>query len=426
MRKIFLFLICIFFTVPAHATSLINDTETEELLTEIVAPLASAANIPDGRLRVHIINSDDFNAFVMGGEDVYVYTGLLTQIKNPSALQAVIAHELGHTLGGHMTQMSARISAEMTRTMLIQALGIGLMVAGGDPSLGAGVLAGSGGIAQQSMLAFTRDEERIADDMGVQLMIDADLDPNGFIDVFRQMENMTGVLESRINPNRINHPLTAERLKNVRDKISKLDSDYKPTNAPTDAQNARFELVRAKLIGYLDSADNVATKYPNSDTTDAALYARAIARMQVGNLDGARVGTMTLISRNPDNPYYYESDLIASIILLVVVVALCVVLCCINIIVGRITLRKMENAKSKDELFSISIICLICCSIVSGIILLCLDENEFEEGKKIESGVSNLEALETKLNKLKSLKESGAISEEEYNDLRKRTIEKEL
>ena len=306
MRKIFLFLICIFFTVPAHATSLINDTETEELLTEIVAPLASAANIPDGRLRVHIINSDDFNAFVMGGEDVYVYTGLLTQIKNPSALQAVIAHELGHTLGGHMTQMSARISAEMTRTMLIQALGIGLMVAGGDPSLGAGVLAGSGGIAQQSMLAFTRDEERIADDMGVQLMIDADLDPNGFIDVFRQMENMTGVLESRINPNRINHPLTAERLKNVRDKISKLDSDYKPTNAPTDAQNARFELVRAKLIGYLDSADNVATKYPNSDTTDAALYARAIARMQVGNLDGARVGTMTLISRNPDNPYYYE------------------------------------------------------------------------------------------------------------------------
>lgn len=292
--------------MPAYAASLINDTETEELLTEIVAPLASAANIPDGRLRVHIINSDDFNAFVMGGEDVYVYTGLLTQIKNPSALQAVIAHELGHTLGGHMTQMSARVSAEMTRTMLIQALGIGLMVAGGDPSLGAGVLAGSGGIAQQSMLAFTRDEERIADDMGVQLMIDADLDPNGFIDVFRQMENMTGVLESRINPNRINHPLTAERLKNVRDKISKLDSDYKPTNAPTDAQNARFELMRAKLIGYLDSADNVATKYPNSDTTDAALYARAIARMQVGNLDGARVGTMTLISRNPENPYYYE------------------------------------------------------------------------------------------------------------------------
>ena len=138
------------------------------------------------------------------------------------------------------------------------------------------------------------------------------------------------------------------------------------------------------------------------------------------------VSILTAITVGINNAYYYESDLIASIILRVVVVALCVVLCCINIIVGRITLRKMENAKSKDELFSISIICLIFCSIVSGIILLCLDENEFEEGKKIESGVSNLEALETKLNKLKSLKESGAISEEEYSELRKRTIEKEL
>ena len=41
------------------------------------------------------------------------------------------------------------------------------MVAGGNPSLGTGVMAGSAGVAQQSMMAFTRDEERIADNMGV-------------------------------------------------------------------------------------------------------------------------------------------------------------------------------------------------------------------------------------------------------------------
>ena len=306
MHKILAVLLCVFITIPTHAASLINDTETEILLTELVSPLARAADIPNGRLHVHIINSDDFNAFVMGGEDVYVYTGLLKQIKNPSALQAVIAHELGHTLGGHMTQMSARMGAEITRTMLIQALGIGLMVAGGNPSLGAGVLAGSSGIAQQSMLAFTRDEERIADDMGVKLMIKANLDPNGFIDVFEQMSHMTGALESRINPNRINHPLTAERLNNVRAQIEKIPSDYHPTNAPTDTQNARYELVRAKLVGYLDNADRVMTSYPDTDTSDAALYARAISRMQSGDLDTARRGTKTLISRNPENPYYYE------------------------------------------------------------------------------------------------------------------------
>lgn len=306
MHRFLIILLCFFLAVPARAASLINDTETERVLTQLITPLAAAADIPDGRLRVHIINSNDFNAFVMGGEDVYVYTGLLTQIKSPDALQAVVAHELGHTLGGHMAQMADRMSAEMTRTMLIQALGIGLMAVGGDPSLGAGVLAGSSGVAQQSMLAFTRDEERIADDMGLKLMLRAKLNPNGFIDVFEQMSNMTGALESRINPNRINHPLTAERLGNVRAQLDKMDAGYVPSNAPTAAMRAEYELVRAKLVGYLDSAENVATLYPNSDTSDAAMYARAIAHMQVGNLDAARDGTMILISRNPKNPYFYE------------------------------------------------------------------------------------------------------------------------
>ena len=209
VRKIIAIFVALFIAMPAHAVSLINDTETETLITELITPLATAANIPDGRLRVHIVNDDDFNAFVMGGEDVYVYTGLLKQIKTPSALQAVIAHELGHTIGGHMAQMSARMESEMKRAMMIQALGIGLMVAGGNPGLGAGVLAGAGGVAQQSMLAFSRDEERIADDMGVDLMVRAGLDPNAFITVFDQMHEMSSAIESRVNPTRVNHPLTA-------------------------------------------------------------------------------------------------------------------------------------------------------------------------------------------------------------------------
>lgn len=306
MRKVLFIILCVIFATPGYAASLINDTETERVITDLIAPLAAAADIPDGRLRVHIVGDNQFNAFVMGGEDVYVYTGLLTQIKSPDALQAVVAHELGHTIGGHMTQMSDRMSAEMLRTMIIQALGIGLMAVGGDPSLGAGVLAGSSGVAQQSMLAFTRDEERIADDMGLKLMIRAGLNPDGFVQVFEQMGHMTSALESRINPNRINHPLTAERLNNVRAQIEKMDSDYIPTNAPTDAQRAEFELVRAKLIGYLDSAENVATAYPKSDTSDAALYAHAIAYMRGGNLDAARTTTLALIERAPDNPYFYE------------------------------------------------------------------------------------------------------------------------
>lgn len=303
MHKIFVCLLSIFFATGAHAVSLINDTEIERVVTELVRPIATAAEIPDNRLRVHIVRDDDFNAFVMGGDDVYIYTGLLTQIKSPDALQAVIAHELGHTIGGHMAQMSSRMAAEMQRAMLIQALGIGLMVAGGNPSLGAGVLAGSSGVAQQSMLAFTRDEERIADNMGLDLMVRAGQNPNGFIQVFEQMREISGAAESRVNPTRVNHPLTTERLKNVRDRIAKLNYTAPAASATCDA---KFRLIQAKLIGYLDTATRVRELYPYSDKSDAAIYARAIASMQAGNLDAARVGTQTLISRHADNPYFYE------------------------------------------------------------------------------------------------------------------------
>lgn len=290
----------------ANAATLINDTEIENKITEIILPVARAADIPEKRLKVYIVNDDDFNAFVRGGEDVFIYTGLLKQIKNPNALRAVVAHELGHTIGGHMVQISARMHDEMVRTMIIQALGVGLMVAGGNPTAGVGVMAGASGIAQQSLLSFSRDEERMADDMAVDLMVKANQDPNGLIEVFEQMHDITGEFEKRVNPNRINHPLTGERINNAKAKIGKIKKIPKKNSSAITRENSEYEMLRAKLIGYLNTDKNVITQYPYSNKSDAAIYARAIANMRAGDLTAAKTGTQTLISRNPNNPYFYE------------------------------------------------------------------------------------------------------------------------
>lgn len=306
MRKIFVFLLLFLIVLPARAVNLINDTEIENYLAEIITPIARAAEIEPDRLKIYIVRDDGFNAFVRGGEDVFIYTGLLTRIKTPAALQAVVAHELGHTIGGHMAQMSDRMSAELKRAMLFQALGVGLMVAGGNPSLGMGVMAGAGGVSQQSMLAFSRDEERIADNLGLDLMLRAGANPEGFVTVFQQMNDISGEIENRINPNRINHPLTSERLNNIREQIAQKKLTY-AGNKSRDAKWATAHaLMRAKLTGYLGNTGTVRTLYPNSDKSDAAIYARAIASMQAGNLETARIGTQTLISRHPHSPYFYE------------------------------------------------------------------------------------------------------------------------
>ena len=304
MRRVIVVFLCMIFCATANAASIIQDTEIESVITEIIKPVTDVAGVPNAKIR--IVNDDNFNAFVMGGTDIYIYTGLLTRIRTQNALRAVIAHELGHTIGGHMAQMSARMESEMRRTMMIQALGIGLMLAGGNPSLGAGVMAGASGIARQSMLAFSRDEERVADDMGFDLMVRAGYNPNGFVDVFEQMNDMTSHIESRINPNAINHPLTSERLKNVRDKLANSDIKSKKFKSDSATTNKKYDMVRAKLVGYLDDATRIHTLYPNADKSDAAIYARAIANMRWGNLSGAAVGTRTLVARNSKNPYFYE------------------------------------------------------------------------------------------------------------------------
>lgn len=294
------------FAFNANSATLINDTEIEKEITNIIMPIAKAADIPENRLKIYIVRDDSFNAFVRGGEDIFVYTGLLKQIKNPNALRAVVAHELGHTIGGHMVQISQRMHDEIVRALIIQTLGVGLMVAGGNPSAGAGVMAGATGIAQQSLLSFSRDEERMADDMAIDLMIRANQNPNGLIEVFEQMRDISGEFESRINPNRINHPLTSERMNNAKLKISKLKKIPTQQKSAIAQENKNYEILRAKLIGYLDTDKNVIIKYPYADKSDAAIYARAIANMQSGNLDTAKTGTQTLIARNPNNPYYYE------------------------------------------------------------------------------------------------------------------------
>jgi len=299
-------LFSVVFAFNANSATLINDTEIEKEITNIIMPIAKAADIPENRLKIYIVRDDSFNAFVRGGEDIFVYTGLLKQIKNPNALRAVVAHELGHTIGGHMVQISQRMHDEIVRALIIQTLGVGLMVAGGNPSAGAGVMAGATGIAQQSLLSFSRDEERMADDMAIDLMIRANQNPNGLIEVFEQMRDISGEFESRINPNRINHPLTSERMNNAKLKISKLKKIPTQQKSALAQENKNYEILRAKLIGYLDTDKNVIIKYPYADKSDAAIYARAIANMQSGNLDTAKTGTQTLIARNPNNPYYYE------------------------------------------------------------------------------------------------------------------------
>ncbi|MDR1696724.1 MAG: M48 family metalloprotease [Rickettsiales bacterium] len=296
MKKLFFIFVLLSFCpfVPGLAATLISDTEIEHVMSELVAPLGRAADV---RLRVHIVDDDDFNAFVSGGEDVFINSGTIMRVKNPSALQAIVAHELGHMAGGHIAQMSAKIRAAGRGSMIVQALGLAMVAV--NPAAAMGVMAGAAGVMRTEMMSFSRDEERQADNYGIELMQRAKQDATAFIEVMKLMNDMAGAAESRRNTFNASHPDTSERLQNVREKLK----DYRPSSV---VHRPSYDLIRAKIIGYLGNQTLVTSEYPNRDTSAPALYARAIAMMRGGDLDGARAGARALISRDAANPYFYE------------------------------------------------------------------------------------------------------------------------
>jgi predicted Zn-dependent protease len=195
-----------------------------------------------------------------------------------------------------MVTMRAQQRNEMTRMLIMTALGAG--VAAINPQAGIGLMTGAGGMSQQGMMSFSREEERAADEYAVRLMQEADVPIPALLSVFQKMQN--SYRELRTNPHNISHPLTEERIRAIRLHMEETGDRREPPKCQ------RLVMIQAKLIGYLDTHARVMTLYPETVTDDAALYARAISRMRAGNFDLARTGTNTLIRRHPTNPYFRE------------------------------------------------------------------------------------------------------------------------
>jgi len=296
MKKFILFFLLLFFPLSLPAMTEIRDTEIENVLGDFLAPIARAAKIDTNRLRIRLIADDSFNAFVMGGGDIFIFSGLVTAVDNPAEIQAVVAHEIGHIDLGHMVTMRAQQRSEMTRMMIMTALGAGM--AAFNPQAGIGLMTGAGGMGHQGMMAFSREEERAADDYAVQLLREAGVPLSALLSVFQKMQN--SYREARTNPHAVSHPLTEERIRSIRLHIE--NAKDKREIEPYE----RLTMIQAKLVGYMDTPARIMTLYPESVMTDAALYARAISRMRQGNFSLARTGMNTLIRRHPKNPYFHE------------------------------------------------------------------------------------------------------------------------
>lgn len=298
----------------AQGIPLIRDTEIENLLNDYARPIFRAAGLGTGRVAMRIVKSDVFNAFVLDGRNVFMHTGSLTQADTPNQVIGVIAHEAGHIAGGHMAALRSRIAKDQTRALLMQMLGIGMMiaggVAGGDTAremggVGQGVMQGGTEVVMRSLLAERRSQESAADQAGLRYLDATQQSGRGMLETFERFAQQEFISAAHQEVFVRSHPVAADRVARLRDLV-RASPNYNQKDSPQ--LQLRHDLMRAKLAGYLDRPGAVFNRYPMTDNSLPARYARAIARFfgGPGGAQGALADIDGLIRDKPDNPYFHE------------------------------------------------------------------------------------------------------------------------
>ena len=286
----------------AQGIPLIRDTEIENLLNDYARPIFKAAGLGEGRVAVRIVRSEIFNAFVLDGRNVFVHTGALMQSETPNQIIGVIAHEAGHIAGGHMAALRARIARDQTRALLIRMLGLGVAIATGA---GEAVFAGEE-LIMRSLLAERRSQEAAADQAALRYLNATRQSGRGMLETFERFAQQEFVSDAHKDPFVRSHPVATDRLSQLRTLVER--SPHYHAKDPQQLQ-LRHDMMLAKLAGYLERPQVVFNRYPRSNNSLPARYARAIALFMQGGpqaLPAALAEVDALIRDVPDNPYFYE------------------------------------------------------------------------------------------------------------------------
>ena len=172
---------------PALAQSVLRDAETEALLKDMSAPIIAAAGLEPNNVDIVLLDEPSVNAFVAGGQAIYIHSGLINEADSALQVQGVIAHELGHLTGGHVINFTQGAKAASNISIISLLLGAAAAVAGGGEAA-MGVIAAGQQAAMGKFLAFTRGQESAADLAGAPYLSGAGLSGRGSLDFFQKLQ----------------------------------------------------------------------------------------------------------------------------------------------------------------------------------------------------------------------------------------------
>lgn len=307
---------------PAAAQELgfIRDAEIETTIRQYATPLFQQAGVDPNAVHIFIVQDPTLNAFVAEGLNLFINTGLIIATDDPGQLIGVIAHECGHIAGGHLVRSQEAISNAMTSGLAAMVLGVAAAIAAGHQDQSAArqgipgayaptgallpaVMGASSELAYKQFASFSRTVEGSADTAGLTFLDNLHMSARGMLAFMEKLEGEELLVTSRQDPYVRTHPLTADRVEEIRHHVENSPWSDVPTPPEFTEPHQRM---RAKLAAFLSPPNSILYKYKESDTSISARYARAIAYYRIPDLAHALPLIDGLIAERPNDPYFHE------------------------------------------------------------------------------------------------------------------------
>ncbi len=295
MKKIILILMILLWGQGALALSVIRDSEIENTLTNYIQQIFEVVHLPPENAEVVLINDPSINAFVAGGQTIFVHTGLITSAKSADDLVFVLSHETGHIVGGHITRGMAAMEQAQTTALISTLMGGLLAVVAGRPDAGIAVMLGSQSSAMGTFAGYRQTEESSADRVAVDVVNKLGYSMQGFTNVMKEIQAQERLNADEFQNYMRTHPMTSDRRQNLQRFVDK---------AGPVKEDKNFTRIKAKLAGFLWEPKLVRLKYAGQTSDD--IYARAIADYRDHKTDKALSALESLLKTESDNGYLYE------------------------------------------------------------------------------------------------------------------------
>ncbi|MFC7331862.1 M48 family metalloprotease [Rhodocista pekingensis] len=283
--------------------SFIRDAEIEHILKAYTTPLFKASGIIPEAVTIGLIKDDSLNAFVAGGQNIFVHTGLLMESTDASQVIGVLAHETGHIAGGHLARSRDAIEDASTVASLAMLLGLAAAIGSGRGDVGTGVIAGGQELARRTFFSFSRTQEGSADEFAMSTLEKIGWSSRGLLAFMEKLASQELVPESRQVEYVRTHPLTRNRIEVIKHFVER---ESKHSDSPLPAEFTEMHArMKAKLVGFL-RPDLALRRYTEADRSVAGRYGRAIGLYQKGEIGKALEILDGLLAAEPTNPYFHE------------------------------------------------------------------------------------------------------------------------